>query len=170
MQIVSIVLAAGKGSRMKSSLPKVLHKIGGAPLIWFPLNLSAQLKCHKTIVVTNSDDFEIRSVAEQLSNQVKYVKQICQNGTATAVLSAEKQLANYNGKLLILFGDVPFLSLKTITKLLNFDNDKKRLKLLAFNSKNPKNYGRLIIDSNNFVERVVEEKDASNNEKKNLTM
>jgi bifunctional UDP-N-acetylglucosamine pyrophosphorylase/glucosamine-1-phosphate N-acetyltransferase len=164
VNFVAIILAAGKGKRMKSKYPKVMHKIGGKPLLYYVLKNVNSLNIKEKILVVG---YKAEEVIKNIGENIKYVVQKKLLGTAHAVLQTEKLLKNYNGNVLILYGDVPFLSISTLKSLM-----KKHLKenascsILTAEMENPYGYGRIIRDENGNIIKIVEEKDANKYEKK----
>ena len=150
-----IILAAGKGKRMKSSLPKVLHEIGGKPLILHIVDKCKQLKLQNIFVVLSKDSNDIKKI---LPSNIKIIEQEKQLGTANALSCAKKQLKNYTGQILVLYGDVPFIEVNSLRKIIK--NTQKIPCLIGFETKKPKGYGRILIERNQ-IKRVVEEKNAT---------
>ena len=149
-----IILAAGKGTRMKSKLPKVLHEIAGKPIIIHVIDACKKLKLDNIYVVLNENSKNIKKI---LPKKTKIIIQKKQLGTANALMATKTELEKYTGNLLVLYGDVPFIKATTLKKLLR--QSKNTLNLLGFYADNPKGYGR-IIKKNNKIFRVIEEKDA----------
>ena len=162
----SIILAAGKGQRMKSNTPKVLHKIGEAPLIWYPLTLLKKLNCKEIAVVINEEMEKVNNYLKKEFKQVNIVIQETQLGTANALNSAKLLEKKFKENLLILYGDVPLLKQDTIEKFTKESNNQTKIKVLVFKTKKPKNYGRIILDKEKNLRKIVEEKDTNKLEKK----
>ena len=164
-KFATIILAAGKGTRMQSSKPKVLHLVGEKPMIQHVIDISKELKSEKIIVVLGYKSDEI---ANQLSNEtLQFVYQFEQLGTAHAVLQCNKLMKNYNGEVLILSGDVPLITVSTISQLLKVHQKTEAwCTLLSTDLPNPTGYGRIIRDKNKNLSKIIEEKDASDAEKK----
>ena len=164
-KFATIILAAGKGTRMQSSTPKVLHLVGEKPMIQHVIDISKELKSEKIIVVLGYKSDEI---ANQLSNEtLQFVYQFEQLGTAHAVLQCNKLMKNYNGEVLILSGDVPLITVSTISQLLKVHQKTEAwCTLLSTDLPNPTGYGRIIRDKNKNLSKIIEEKDASEDEKK----
>ncbi len=156
-----VVLAAGKGTRMKSDLPKVLHTLAGRPLLSFSLELAKQLGSQRTIVVVGH---QAQRVKEAFTNypEVRYVIQEPQLGTGHAVMAAAPELDDWQGSVLILCGDVPGLKPATCERLLaRHQNQKEALTVLGMDLADPGTYGRLVLDEKGQLARIVEYRDAS---------
>ena len=160
-----IILAAGKGSRMRSSVPKVLHQIGGKSMISWVVGIASRLRPKKIFIVVGQHKKEIED--EVLLNYKKlsivFVHQKSQLGTAHAV-KASTNLLTSSSETLILFGDVPLLNIITLRKLCKKDKTET-VRLLTAYVNNPKGYGRILRDQNNQIEKCIEEKDANKKER-----
>ena len=159
----AIILAAGKGTRMKSSLPKVLHRVSGLPMLAYPVNVLKGLKAGNVVVVVGHGADEVRRAFG--TTGVGFVLQKEQLGTGHAVMCAMKGLKSVRGDVLILSGDVPLLTAQTVKGLLKLHRagGKKRpaLSLVTTIVDDPKGYGRVVRDEHGAVVRIVEEKDCS---------
>ncbi|MFI3179355.1 MAG: bifunctional UDP-N-acetylglucosamine diphosphorylase/glucosamine-1-phosphate N-acetyltransferase GlmU [Methylococcaceae bacterium] len=162
MKITTIILAAGKGTRMCSDLPKVLHKIANRPLLRHVYDMSYQLNNNAIKIVYGHGANLVRKVLADID--VSWVEQKQQLGTGHAVQQVSDQISD-SDIVLILYGDVPLLKLATVKGLLANVSDKT-LALLTVNLKNPIGYGRIVRDSSGKVIKIVEEKDATITEKK----
>ena len=161
MTIDVIILAAGQGTRMKSTLPKVLHRLAGKPMIAHVVDTAQSLNEARCMVVVGHEGMQIR---EQLANhRVAFTEQAEQLGTGHAVLQALPKVSN-DSTVLILYGDVPLVSKSTLEKLLATVNTNT-LALLAITTDDPTGYGRIVRDNNNNVVAIVEQKDATENQK-----
>jgi len=155
----AIVLAAGKGTRMQSTLPKVMHILLGQPMIHHVLKQLDHLKIDKTIVVVG---YQAQTIQDYLKESVAYAFQLEQKGTGHAVMQAIDQL-DYQGDTIILYGDCPLIQPDTLNQL--FDANKQYdLSVLSANLENPGAYGRIIRDGNQF-KKIVEFKDCNEKEK-----
>ncbi len=162
MKITTIILAAGKGTRMCSAIPKVLHKIANRPLLRHVYDMSYQLNNNAIKIVYGHGANLVRKVLADID--VSWVEQKQQLGTGHAVQQVSDQISD-SDIVLILYGDVPLLKLATVKGLLANVSDKT-LALLTVNLNNPIGYGRIVRDSSGKVIKIVEEKDASITEKK----
>ncbi len=166
-KIAAVVLAAGKGTRMKSDRAKVLHQALGRPMAVFPIRAALALGCEPLVVVVGHQAAEVEA---ELSKQfagapVRYALQKEQLGTGHAVLSAESALEKFAGDVLILAADIPLITPATLGKLVEAKGDAD-VALLTCRARDPGGYGRIVRNSGGGVERIVEEKDASAEEKK----
>ena len=152
-----IVLAAGKGMRMRSAIPKVLHKLSGKPMLMHVLDKSIKLTALRTLVVVGKNSDMIRNV---IPNYCEIIVQSIQLGTAHAVGEAINTLKQFHGNVIILYGDVPFINSKTLNKLLKASNTSG-ISVLGFKTANPKGYGRILVSKNKEVRSIIEEKDLS---------
>ena len=154
-----IILAAGKGTRMKSSKPKVLHKIANHEMLLHVINLCSKIKPKNMFVVLGKDSDSIKTI---LPKNVKIIIQKEQLGTANALLSGREIIHKIKGKLLVLYGDVPLLEKRTLEKLIT--KSKNNISILGFESNNPKGYGRIKEKKNNVLE-IIEEKNLKEKDK-----
>lgn len=161
MKKAAVILAAGKGTRMKSDLPKVLHEIKGKPMIQMVVETLQKLKFDKIIVVIGFKGELVESALK--AYPVEFVWQHEQNGTGHAVMMAEKVLADFDGHTLIALGDVPFLSAETIQRLVDvLDKTDSKASCLSAIVAEPKGYGRIIRETGtDKLKEIVEAKDAT---------
>jgi len=160
----SIVLAAGQGTRMKSKLHKVLHQVAGKPMIGHVVSLLQSIDTEEIVVVVGHKSEDVKNY---LGNQVKYVMQEQQLGTAHAVLQADAILKNKKGTTLVVMGDTPVISLDTINALLHTHQESKASATILTTELNPPTgYGRIIRDENGLVMSIVEQKDATTDQAK----
>lgn len=157
--IAAIILAAGKGTRMKSDLHKVLHPIAGRPMLLHLLDSIAALAPERTVVVTGAGREQVEAAVTPLG--VSTVLQAEQLGTGHAVAQAEAALPGFDGDVLILYGDVPLVSSATMRAMIDRLNasDAPRTVVLGFRPEDAGAYGR-IIASDGFIDKMVEYKDA----------
>jgi bifunctional UDP-N-acetylglucosamine pyrophosphorylase/glucosamine-1-phosphate N-acetyltransferase len=158
----AIILAAGKGTRMKSGIPKVLHQIQGKSMLSIVIELTQSLKIKDIIVVLGHKDGLIKKTLEK---DVKIVKQKRLLGTADAVLSAKSRLDNFSGEVLILHADHPLFTKETLNNLIRLHiKNKLDCSFLTANLEQPKGYGRIRRDNYSRVEAIVEEADLTSAE------
>jgi len=157
-----VILAAGQGTRMKSRLPKVLHPIGGRPLLAHVLETAASLSARQIAVVYGHGGERVREAMGR--DDVIWVEQAEQLGTGHAVAQAAPQLADEHC-VLVLYGDVPLIRAASLTDLVYQAGDG-RLAILTVHLDEPFGYGRIVRDSHGRVQRIVEQKDTSDQEKK----
>lgn len=163
--IATIILAAGKGTRMKSDTHKVLHPLAGRPMLLHLIDGVAALDPARTIVVVGAGREQVEAAVR--SHGVETVAQIEQLGTAHAVLQAKPALDGFEGDVLVLFGDVPLVTTDTLRRMLArlHAADAPATVALGFRPLDPGAYGRVIADADGRMERIVEFKDASPEER-----
>ena len=163
--ISALVLAAGKGTRMKSGKAKVLHEVFFEPMINHVLDALKPLPLEDVFIVTGH---QRSAVEESLQNyNVSFIYQEEQLGTGHAVKIAEEPIRQSSGHVLILCGDTPLVRTKTLFEMLESHlNSEAKLTIMTTEIENPTNYGRIVTDENGHVMRIVEEKDASEKQKK----
>ncbi len=158
-----IILAAGKGTRMQSDLPKVLHTINGKTMLNTVLETAYKLNPNKVIVVVG---YKKELVQESIIyDDVEFVEQKTLNGTGDAIRYCLPNLRNCSGNVLILSGDVPLIKIHTLKKLIKMHNDLKASgSLISTNLTNPAGYGRIIKNNSNQLIKIKEHKDATQEE------
>jgi len=166
-KIAAVVLAAGKGTRMKSDKAKVLHAAAGRPIAFFPIRAALALDASPVVVVVGH---QAQSVQEELSRlfagaPIRFELQAEQLGTGHAVRCAEEALRGFDGSVLILAADVPLIRAETLQKLVLARQDAD-VALLTCRARDPKGYGRIVRRDDGSVARIVEEKDASPEERR----
>jgi bifunctional UDP-N-acetylglucosamine pyrophosphorylase/glucosamine-1-phosphate N-acetyltransferase len=164
-KLLTVTLAAGLGTRMKSNLPKVLHSIGGRSMLGHVLDLSVSLGSADNVVVLGP---ELESTAESIvpsGHSVDIAIQHDRLGTAHALLAARRSLENHDGIVLVLYGDTPLLTKETVEKVLATLQDGAHVSVLGFVADDPTGYGRLITTEDGQVSAIREEKDATPEEK-----
>ncbi len=154
----SIILAAGKGTRMRSVLPKVLQPLGGQPLLHHVIHTAQSLALRQTIIVAG---FGLEAVQDAcVSLNVSWAVQAQQLGTGHAVAQAVDQLLDEETAL-ILYGDVPLIQAGTLARLVDLVDDAHPLALLTVHLPDPTGYGRIVRDASGNMQRIVEQKDAT---------
>jgi len=160
-----IILAAGLGTRMKSDMAKVLHKVCRKPMISHVVDMAVEVAGENIIVVTGYQSDQVRETARK-SAQVGFAYQEKQLGTGHAVLCAMPELHKGIENVIILCGDVPLLSAGTVFSLIESHNKQNnQITVLAVEVENPKGYGRMIVNQVGSLVKIVEEADANQDEK-----
>jgi bifunctional UDP-N-acetylglucosamine pyrophosphorylase / glucosamine-1-phosphate N-acetyltransferase len=159
-----VVLAAGMGTRMKSSVPKVLHKVAGHSLLGHVLRAAKALQVSKVVVVHGPNHDDIKKAASKFIPDCQFAEQTERKGTGHAVMMAEDTLRGFVGTVLVLCGDVPLIQTEALQNLLTTLDSDHPLAVLGFNATNPFGYGRLLTQ-NNTVSAIREHKDASEHER-----
>ena len=181
MPLDVVIMAAGKGTRMKSTLPKVLHRLGGKPLLQHVIDTAAQLNARSAVVITGHESEVVQNAINSIATQavntpiivenkaifdtyksINSVLQEPQLGTGHAVQQAVPVLPD-DGMVLVLSGDVPLTQVDTLRKLIERSGGDK-LALLTIDFENPTGYGR-VVRNNDTVQAIVEQKDASDAQK-----
>lgn len=162
----AIILAAGKGSRMKSELPKVLHPVNGKAMATFPIRRALALRCDPVVVVVGHQHERVRSEleAEFPEAPLRFVHQAEQLGTGHAVATARRALAGFDGRVLIVCGDVPLLTGPTLQRLMRAGRGRL-VAGLSMRPEDPHGYGRVVRDESGQVMAVVEQKDLAPGQK-----
>lgn len=163
MSVALIILAAGKGTRMKSDLPKVLHSIAGAPLLIHAMKSGASLEPDRTVIVAGHGAQAVEAAAKDWSDDAEVVLQTEQLGTGHAVAQAAAALDGFEGDAIVLYGDTPFIQPETLEAMLAARTEHDVV-VLGFNAADPGKYGRLIMNGG-ALEKIVEFKDASGEER-----
>jgi bifunctional UDP-N-acetylglucosamine pyrophosphorylase/glucosamine-1-phosphate N-acetyltransferase len=161
------ILAAGRGTRMKSDLPKVLHSLAGRSLVERVLDSCSLLDLDKQIVIIG---YQGEKVKEALSHRqdVEFVEQTEQLGTGHAVQQLMPYLQGYEGDLLVLNGDAPLLRPETLQQLVaTHQSQKNAATLLTANLPNPQGYGRVFCNGDNLVSHIIEDRDCNTAQKQN---
>ncbi|MFD2639664.1 bifunctional UDP-N-acetylglucosamine diphosphorylase/glucosamine-1-phosphate N-acetyltransferase GlmU [Piscibacillus salipiscarius] len=158
----AVVLAAGKGTRMKSKLYKVLHPVCGKPMVEHVVDQLSKLELEDMItIIGHGSDL----VKDQLGDRTKYALQEEQLGTGHAVQMAESYLKGKQGTTIVVCGDTPLLTGETLSELMNYHEDQQaQVTVLTSILEDPTGYGRVIRNEHNEVEKIVEHKDASEDE------
>lgn len=164
MAIMSIVLAAGQGKRMKSKQYKVLHPVCGKPMVGHVLDTVKQAKSEKIIVVVGHGAEKVQAY---LGEEAQFVKQEQQLGTGHAVLQAKELLASEEGTTIVICGDTPLVKSSTIQEMITLhEQSGAAATILTASFADPTGYGRIIRNEVGIVERIVEQKDCTPDEAK----
>lgn len=163
--IAAIILAAGQGTRMKSDTHKVLHPIAGRAMLLHLIDSVAQLQPERTVVVVGARREQVERAVARLG--VETAHQAEQLGTGHAVLQAETALAGFGGDVLILYGDAPLVTTATMRRMIDrlHGDDAPTTVVLGFRPSGPGAYGRIVADADGRIDRMVEFKDASAEER-----
>ena len=159
-KVAVVILAAGKGTRMRSELPKVLHQIGNAPMLHHAMQTAATLSPDRVIVVAGHGAEHVEASAKAFNPDAVVVLQEQQLGTGHAVLAAQPALHGFDGDLYVLYGDTPFIRPETL-------RDMRRARAgadvvaLGFKAADPGKYGRFVLGDGDSLETIVEAKDAT---------
>ncbi len=159
-----VVLAAGKGTRMKSDLHKVLHPIGGRPMLEHLLASAEELQPRRRVVIVGAGRDQIE---DQLGERATFRLQEPQLGTGHAVQQAEDALEGFDGDVLVLYGDVPFVKAQTMRAMTErlHGGDEPAVVVLGFEPADPLAYGRVVADGEGRIVKMIEYKDASEEER-----
>jgi bifunctional UDP-N-acetylglucosamine pyrophosphorylase/glucosamine-1-phosphate N-acetyltransferase len=162
---LSIILAAGLGTRMKSARPKVLHAIAGRPLLAHAAAAALEAGASRLAVVIGPGMEEARAALAPLMPDAEFFVQSERLGTAHAVLAGRAALAEWDGDVLILYGDTPLLRAETLLALRRRLGEGADIAVLGFKAADPTGYGRLLLDDDGALLAIREEKDASQAER-----
>ena len=164
-KIAVIILAAGMGTRMKSDKAKVLHEIANQPMIIYVVDAARKVAGDDVIVVIGNQAQTVRECLSE-TNELIFAHQDKQLGTAHAVLCALPHIPDHCEEVIILCGDVPLIQAETLNGLVKDHlNDKRDISLLAVELDNPFGYGRVLLDENQLICEIVEESDATAEQK-----
>ncbi|MGA9253166.1 MAG: bifunctional UDP-N-acetylglucosamine diphosphorylase/glucosamine-1-phosphate N-acetyltransferase GlmU [Roseobacter sp.] len=163
MDIALVILAAGKGTRMNSDLPKVLHPLAGAPLLIHAMQAGASLSPGHTVVVAGHGADAVRAAVLEHDPGTQVVEQTEQLGTAHAASQARDSLKNFDGTAIVLFGDTPFVHPDTLASMVQAQAESDVV-VLGFEAADPARYGRLVM-AGDTLEKIVEFKDATDAER-----
>lgn len=158
----AVILAAGQGTRMKSNLYKVLHSVAGRPMVKHVIDQLKSIAIDELVTVVGHG---AEQVMETIGNDTKFVIQEQQLGTGHAVLQAESLLKNKEGTTIVVCGDTPLITSDTYEKLLDHhEKTGSKATILTATAPDPTGYGRIVRNGNNEVEKIVEHKDANDQE------
>ena len=161
------ILAAGKGTRMASSIPKVLHQLSGKTLLQRVIDSCKKLKPDKIFIIVGHKSKVVEDSVLK-NKDIHFIVQNPQKGTGHAIQVLSQKVKKHEGKLMVLNGDVPLIKAETLKKLINFHDSKTAdATLITTKKENPYGYGR-VFTQDNLIERIVEEKDCNKNERLNL--
>lgn len=163
-KVLAVVLAAGEGTRMRSSLPKVLHEVGGLPMVGHVIRVIEQVGCEKIALVVGNGAEKVEKAASQLKPDLTSFVQGERLGTAHAVLAAKAAFGDGAHDILIGYGDTPLVRPDLFASVLKALNEGADVAMLGFEAENPTGYGRLIMDGDALL-AIREEKDASDKER-----
>ena len=162
---LAIVLAAGKGTRMKSQLPKVMHRLAGATLLAHVLRAAKAAAVDRIAVVVGPGMEQVGAAASVLDPKLQTFVQAEQRGTADAVKAAREAFEDFHGHVLILYGDTPLLRPETLDKVRGELEAGADLVVIGFEAEDPTGYGRLLLDDRGGLAGIREEKDANDQER-----
>ena len=163
--IVCVILAAGYGKRLGTKGQKVIQKVFGKPMLSYLLSTIKKISPQKIVIVVGYKKEEVFKELE--GEKVEYVEQPQLLGTADAVAKTKDILNNYNGDILVTYGDIPFITKETLEKLIEIHKKEKSIcTILTTIVENPKGYGRIKRDKKGNIIKIVEEVNASEEEKK----
>jgi bifunctional UDP-N-acetylglucosamine pyrophosphorylase/glucosamine-1-phosphate N-acetyltransferase len=159
MKISTLLLAAGKGTRMKSKLLKVLHPLAGKPMVWHPIQQIQQISDQKPVVVIG---YQADAVQQALGEDADYVIQEEQLGTGHAVMQAKTILSGKSDLVMVLLGDMPLVTAETLTALIEKQkNNSGPISMLTVIVEDPRGFGRIVRNAEGEVEAIVEEADCT---------
>ncbi len=159
MSMAAVILAAGQGTRMKSSLPKVLHPIAGKPMVQYSIDAVRALGCGQTVLVVGHGGEQVR---QALGKQVTFVEQAEPRGTGHAVLQARETLQGKADTVLVLYADMPLLQSDTLKRLIELQaKSRATIAMLTVYSAESMGFGRILRDQAGRVQGIVEEADAT---------
>ncbi|QBR38547.1 bifunctional UDP-N-acetylglucosamine diphosphorylase/glucosamine-1-phosphate N-acetyltransferase GlmU (plasmid) [Leisingera sp. NJS201] len=160
MPLAIVVLAAGRGTRMVSSKPKVLHPIAGLPMLFHAMGTASELQPERRVVVAGFGAEQVSHALQDYAPDVEVAIQEEQLGTAHAADQARSALEDFDGDVIVLFGDTPFIRTETLKTMLDARRAKADVVVLGFEPDDPARYGRLVL-ADGRLQRIVEAKDAS---------
>ena len=166
MPFQAIVLAAGKGTRMKSATPKVLHRVAGLSMLGHVLRLAQQSGCEAPVVVAGPGMDDVAKEARRHAPKSNVFIQAEQRGTADAVLAARSAISAHQGDTIVLYADTPLIRAETIARLRHALDAGAGVAVLGFNAADPTGYGRLITANDGALLSIREDREASEEERK----
>jgi len=159
------ILAAGKGTRMNSRRPKVLHEVGNAALLLHAWRISREIDPDLTVIVAGEGCDAIREFARASGISAEIAIQAVPGGTGHAVLAAQSKLAGFEGNLVVLYADTPFVRPATLRKMLLSAESGSAVSVLGFHASDPTGYGRLLLNGDGTLGKIVEHADATESER-----
>jgi bifunctional UDP-N-acetylglucosamine pyrophosphorylase/glucosamine-1-phosphate N-acetyltransferase len=157
----AVILAAGRGERMKSPIPKVLHSVGDRAMLDLAIDTAEALGCAPIIVVVGDHSPAVRAQVVKRLGETAVAVQDPPLGTGHAVLAAREALAGFSGDVVVTYADVPLLTAPVIEALFALRRDGADLAVLGFEAAEPGAYGRLMMENGDSLLRIVEAKEAS---------
>lgn len=157
----AVILAAGQGTRMRSSLPKVLHPVGGRAMVDWSVALAKAAGCERVIIVCSPTGVAVQDHVSKTLGSNAIAIQDPPMGTGHAVLSARDALKNFDGDLVVLYGDTPLIPVSAIEDLFQELKEGASVGVLGFEAKDPGAYGRLIVNQSGGLDAIVEAKEAT---------
>jgi bifunctional UDP-N-acetylglucosamine pyrophosphorylase/glucosamine-1-phosphate N-acetyltransferase len=165
MMVAGVVLAAGIGTRMKSSLPKVLHRLHGVPMLKYVLNTVRALHPKKIVIVAGEHIQDIKRSLD-VTSDIAFTQQKIPKGTGDALSKAVPALKGFKGTVLVVNGDTPLITGSTLKNFLSLHKRKRNeVSVLSFESRDPGSYGRIIRDNKGRIAFIVEQRDATEAQK-----
>lgn len=166
--LAAVIMAAGQGKRMQDpTKPKVLYPLAGKPLVSYVVSLCGTLGCDRTIVIIGYGRDQVKTYLSETFPNIETAIQDQQLGTGHAVQQTESNLTGFDGDVLVLSGDVPLLTLSTAQELLRKHRESNALAtVLTVDLENPHGYGRIVRSGADSLEKIVEEKDATDDVRK----
>lgn len=163
-KLACIILAAGKGTRMKSALPKPLHLVAGRTMVSHVIAAAESLSPEKIVIVTGPDMPEMAEAVKPFPTAIQTIT----NGTAGAALAAKDHFRNFDGDILVLFGDMPLMTAESMQKIVDIRRQFPAIGLVfsGMRVEQPNTYGKMILNEDGTLEHIVEHKDATPEQKK----
>ncbi len=163
-KLATVILAAGQGTRMKSSKAKVLHPLAGKPLLYYPLNAARNVGSQTVVVVVGHQEDQVKKAFSD--QKLTFVTQKEQLGTGHAVMCAREALSGFSGDVLLLCGDVPLIRAETLEHLIKeHHRGANSATIITTHLDDPTGYGRVFRDATEDIQKIVEERDASEQER-----
>ncbi len=163
--LMVVILAAGQGTRMRSKLPKVLHKVAGLSMLGHAMAVADACGSTKLVIVTSPGQNDVRAEAQKRNVDATVVIQHDQFGTAHAVLAARNALEQHSGPVLILYGDTPLVRRETLIEVIGKLKEGDQVVVVGFEAADPTGYGRLLLGPDEKLLEIVEHADASDEQR-----